>query len=522
MSNPRKREHIDDLQPLTDLAAAGYTPIEIARELGCSAKAVAEWLAQAALPHASNAGDALTPGEREELNLLRREVQRLQTERDFVESEAKRREAAVREDERKLALAIEGSGTGVWDRNAVTGEIYYSPGWKAILGYEEWELGNTIEESYTRLHPDDLAYVKEKIQGHFDRKTENYSVEHRIRCKDGSYKWISSRGRVVSRDADGKPLRMVGTTTDITNLRTLATDLQNNVDLITNLTNAVSGLLFQYRLSREGLASFSYVSQGVDDIYELTPQQLAADASLVYAVIHPDDLPRYRTSFEESALSLKPWHLEYRVVLPRQGLCWRQGDARPQRLQDGSIVWHGLITDVTERKHVETELQEFASIDFLTQLPNRRHFIGRMQEELTRIQCLQTSQTAVLMCDLDHFKRVNDSFGHAVGDLVLKHFAGILGEVLRKSDIVGRVGGEEFAVVLPGASGTDAHSFAQRLQKRIAQFPMIHEGRSIEVTVSIGIAAMSTADNTADAPLSRADTALYHAKANGRNRIECL
>jgi PAS domain S-box-containing protein len=112
-----------------------------------------------------------------------------------------------REEARKLSLAIAGSGTGVWDRNVVTGEISYSPGWKALLGYSESELTTRIEDAYTRLHPDDLDYVRAAMQDHFDGKTDSYEVEHRIRCKDGSYKWICSRGKVISRDAAGRAPR---------------------------------------------------------------------------------------------------------------------------------------------------------------------------------------------------------------------------------------------------------------------------------------------------------------------------
>src|SRR5438132_6807649 len=101
-----------------------------------------------------------------------------------------RAEQMLRESETRMALAIEGSGTGIWDRNIPAGEIHYSAGWKAILGYTDAEISNRIEESYTRVHPEDLAYVQAAIKAHFAQKTECYAVEHRIRCKDGSYKWI--------------------------------------------------------------------------------------------------------------------------------------------------------------------------------------------------------------------------------------------------------------------------------------------------------------------------------------------
>lgn len=441
-------------------------------------------------------------------------------ERAQVETWIENAEKALIESETRMALAIEGSGTGIWDRNVLTDEIHYSAGWWSILGYADAELSNHIEESYTRVHPDDLAYVQEAIQDHFNQKTENYMVEHRIRCKDGHYKWISSRGKVVSRDADGKPLRMIGTTTDISALRTLSDRLQQSVDLISNLTNEVPGLVYQYRLLPSGLAYFPYASGGIRDIYELAPRQVALNASLVDAVIHPDDLPAYRASLEASAASLSPWHLEYRVILPKQGLRWRRGDARPRRLPDGSVVWHGFITDATDHKSVEIELQEFATTDFLTKLPNRRYFMAQMEQELARIRSLASTGTAVLMCDLDHFKAINDRYGHAVGDRVLKLFATILREELRKSDTVGRVGGEEFAVVLPGVGTTEASAFARRVQKRVARSPLRVGDEAILVTVSIGISVMKATDADAEASLFRSDGALYRAKAGGRNRIE--
>jgi diguanylate cyclase (GGDEF)-like protein/PAS domain S-box-containing protein len=437
-------------------------------------------------------------------------------ERDAAEA----RIAAAESSKTTMTLAIEGSGTGIWDRNVPDGTIDYSEGWKAILGYAGPEVGRRIEDSYRRVHPDDLAYVQATMHAHFENKTDSYEVEHRLRCKDGSYKWVSSRGKVVSRDADGKALRMIGTTTDITALRALSERLQQSVDLITNLTNQVPGLVYQYRLMPNGDAFFPYASEGIREIYELTPEQVADSVEPVQRLIHPDDFPNYATSLRASAAGLVPWHAEYRVVLPRQGLCWRQADARPHRLPDGGTLWHGFITDITERKRIELELHEFATIDFLTQLPNRRCFMGCMGEELARTRRFGRAGAAVLMCDLDHFKLINDSHGHATGDLVLRHFADILRNELRAIDTAGRVGGEEFAVVLSGADVDAARIFAARVQKKLADTPSMKGGQAIALTVSIGIAMMNADDTGPDLALSRSDKALYLAKKNGRNRIE--
>lgn len=444
----------------------------------------------------------------------------LASERQLAQVRIKKIEKLLFEGYARMSLAIDGSGTGIWDRNISTGEMHYSTGWKALFGYAEEEISNRIEDSYLRVHPDDLTGVQSTIQAHFERRSETYAVEHRIRCRDGSYKWASSRGKVVSRDSQGNALRMIGTTTDVTAMHELSDRLKQGMDLLTSLTNEVPGLVYQYRRSARGESLFSYVSEGIRDIYELTPEQVTADCGLIDALIHPDDLAGYTASIDASAISLRPWHLEYRVVLPRQGLRWRQGDARPRRMADGSTLWHGFITDVTERKTIEMELQEFATIDFLTRLPNRRHFMACMENELARIKRDEETRAAVLMCDLDHFKIINDRFGHATGDLVLKNFANILQEALRKSDTVGRIGGEEFAVVLSGAGLEEATSFARRVQDCLSKTPLVQGAEIIAVTVSIGITVMQVSDDNAGASLSRSDMALYRAKELGRNRIE--
>ncbi|UCJ19109.1 diguanylate cyclase [Pseudomonas sp. MM211] len=451
---------------------------------------------------------------------------------DIAESAANlleqiRREAAACQasetllaEESRMALAIQGSGTAIWDRDVVTGEIHYSTAWKALLGYAEDEVSNRITDSYERVHPDDLSYVQQALQAHLRGHTESYEVEHRLRCRDGNYKWVCSRGKVVTRDESGNALRMLGTTTDITALRELSERLQRSVELITRLTDQVPGMVFQFRSLPNGKGHITYASAGVYDMFEVTREQIQQDPEILHALVHPDDVAIYQKARKQAEHELSTWHIEYRVLLPRQGLRWRLGEARPQREADGSIFWHGVVTDITERKRIESELQEFASLDGLTQLANRRVFMGYLETELARIQRGDVGVSSLLMCDLDHFKRVNDKWGHAIGDQALRHFSRILREQLRKSDLAGRVGGEEFAVVLSGAGLIQARDFACRVQHCLKDEPLFIGDQQIRLTLSIGIALLDRQDTTPDTALCRSDAALYRAKKNGRNRIE--
>lgn len=429
--------------------------------------------------------------------------------------------AQHRENERRLALAVTGSGTGVWDRDVLSGEIHYSSAWKSLLGYTDDEIGSRIEDAYARVHPDDLDYVQGTMRNHFEGRTDSYEVEHRLRHKDGHYIWVCSRGKVVEHDAAGNALRMLGTTTDISALRGMAEQLRESVQLLTDLTNEIPGMVFQFRRLADGTGVFPYVSAGVMDIYGKLPEQVQNDTSILRDLVHPDDMPAYLASLEASATTMRPWRHEYRVQLPEHGVVWRQGNAQPKRLEDGSLIWHGFITDITERKRIEAELQLMATTDYLTQLPNRGHFMHLIEAELGRVQRCMERSAAILMCDIDHFKAINDRWGHAVGDEALRHFAGILGREIRRIDFAGRMGGEEFAVVLGDADIASAEIFARRLQQQLADQPLMQGSQRIPLTISIGVATLEAGDASAEAPLSRSDTALYRAKEKGRNRIEC-
>lgn len=420
-----------------------------------------------------------------------------------------------------LSLAVTNSGTGIWDRDVRSGFITYSSGWKAILGYRDDEIGNRIEDSYTRVHPDDLAMVCAAIEDHFQQRTAMYEVRHRLRCKDGSYKWVLSRGKVVARDEHGAPLRMAGVTTDISDIVALSDELRHSVELLTNLTDEVPGLVYQYCETSDGQACFPYASAGIADIFGATPQQAAAGAAAVEAAIHPDDLPAYRASLAASAATLLRWHLEFRVLTGHGGERWCQGDARPRRQPDGGTLWHGYVSDITERKQIERKLRDAAATDFLTGLPNRRQVMGHMEQELARIQRELDAVATVLMFDLDHFKAVNDSYGHAVGDEVLRAFAAQAQAILRNADIIGRWGGEEFLLLLPETPPGEPTVGVARLRAHLAATEVCSQLPGLRVAFSSGFARYAEGEPI-DQTIERADRALYAAKSAGRNQSVVL
>jgi PAS domain S-box-containing protein len=140
-------------------------------------------------------------------------------EREVVEPRTA--EEALRESEQRWQFALEGAGDGVWDWNAQTNEVFYSHQWKTMLGYEDDEIGNTLDEWDKRVHPEDKERCYADVQGRFRGETPVYQNEHRILCKDGAYKWILDRGKVIQWMEEGKLLRVIGTHTDITDRKRL-------------------------------------------------------------------------------------------------------------------------------------------------------------------------------------------------------------------------------------------------------------------------------------------------------------
>ena len=170
----------------------------------------------------------------------------------------------------------------------------------------------------------------------------------------------------------------------------------------------------------------------------------------------------------------------------------------------------------------EAKLQSLATTDFLTELDNRRSFMEKMDHEMARLQRNPEALIAVLLMDLDHFKRVNDTCGHVAGDVVLRHVSAVIRDSLRYVDLAGRFGGEEFIVLLPDTGPEGAQVFAERVRQDVEQSTIEWEGQTLRVTISIGLTLLDAGDNSVEMAIKRADTALYTAKANGRNRVEQL
>lgn len=292
--------------------------------------------------------------------------------------------------------------------------------------------------------------------------------------------------------------------------------LRDGLEFLEKLSANVPGIMYQFRRRPDGSLHFPYVSPGVS-VFGLDRERLAEDGTPLFALGHPDDTRQTREKIERSAVELSPWRSQFRMRLADGGERWYEGRSVPERLADGSTVWHGYFVDIQEQKDAEARIRHLALHDALTDLPNRTVFDSHLAAELATAK-RNKEGFGLLFLDLDGFKEVNDRYGHGFGDEVLKQVAGRLRTALRQSDLIARIGGDEFVVLLRRVSlRDDAERVAGKIHA-VLEAPFELDTHRIACGTSIGIALYPQHGEDAVALVARADQAMYRAKAEGRGR----
>ena len=313
---------------------------------------------------------------------------------------------------------------------------------------------------------------------------------------------------------------------DVTEKVKTEIELASQVAILNKLTQNVPGVIYQYRVYPNGKACFPYASDTIYDVYEVKPEDVLHDDQAVLDILHHDDMDMIISSIQKSARTMNDWKLIYRVNLPTRGLRWLEGHAKPEKLDDGSILWHGYINDITKRKEAEKllleqqeTLQYQAHYDQLTDLPNRVLLLDRLEQAIEKAK-RNTSKIAVLFIDLDHFKEINDSLGHDIGDIVLTIVTQRLTKLIRSEDTISRLGGDEFTVVLEDLEhSVDVTLIANKILHSLSKSMNINE-QELYISSSIGISIYPDDGLDCKSLLKFADSAMYKAKGEGRNNFQ--
>jgi len=282
---------------------------------------------------------------------------RSQTEGDYIYAAARNITDKIVQNEKielqkdKLNWIIEGTDAGTWEWDILTDITVFNDKWAGMLGYTLEELLPTTKKTLEKLiHPKDLEIVERNLKKHFNGETQYYDAEFRMRHKKGHWVWINGRGKITAWTKAKNPLKIFGTHLNITKRKEKEKQLEDAQALIKNLTDQVPGIIYQLKLSPNRQRSIPYASKGIYELYEVSPKAVIKDATKVFNRIHPDDYDQVIHSIEVSAKNLSVWRNIHRVILPEQGEKWLEAEAIPEKLEDGSIIWHGSIRDITNKK----------------------------------------------------------------------------------------------------------------------------------------------------------------------------
>ena len=473
-----------------------------------------------------------------------------------------RAEQALRETQQRYALALEAASDGMWFHDLVNDQVSFSNHWKEVLGYSDDEMENDVDTLLKLMHPGDIGRYKVALQAHLERRVP-LSLEVRLRPKEGDYRWFNLRTQAAW-DDHGVALHMAGAATDITARKAaenetkrlseqqslLVIDLKQQKDELSklremaDLIQSCTNLPEAYRIVGSFAQTLFSAASGA--VYMLNASRNLAEATTNWGnipsneeVFQPEDcwaLRRTKVNLVDTQHStLKCGHVHDTIQggylclpLSAQGETFGVLHLRDtavsgaQRLSNrGSLI--ELFAEQAALALGNLKLRETLRLqsirDPLTGLFNRRYLEETLAREERRAARAHTP-IGIIVFDVDHFKKLNDNFGHDAGDAVLRALGSLLQTHVREGDIACRYGGEEFVIALPGASLAITTERAEALRKLTEKLPALLSGRSPgEVTISLGAAAYPDHGISWQEAIGAADKALYKAKHNGRNRV---
>lgn len=426
---------------------------------------------------------------------------------NFAHEERRREtEKAMRESEMRLRLALAASKQGIYDLDLQTGKRTYNREYVEMLGYNMEGFHEDADTFFEQIHPADRAVWLSNYNGYFSGDLPDFRIEFRMRTADGGWKWILSMGAVVEDDDEGKPLRFIGTHTDISERKAHEDRMRLSASVFESSNEAIVITDADLNIISVNNAFTSVTGYASEEVCGKHVRLLQSDR---HDATYYDAMWRQINEYGQ-------W----------QGELWdrrKNGEIYPTlaaisvvRNETGVVTHYvGISADITQNKHAEERIQQLAYYDALTGVPNRLLLQDRAQRALAQAQ-RDGTELALLFIDLDRFKTINDSLGHKIGDLLLQEVAGRLKKIVRDTDTVSRLGGDEFLILLSVEGVDGAARIARRLLVTVSE-PYEIGGHSLRITCSIGISVFPKDSTSFEELFKNADVAMYKAKGSGRD-----
>ena len=411
----------------------------------------------------------------------------------------RRYQQKLEQSEERLRLSLWGSGDELWDWNIESGELFRSSSW--LNPVAQSPHSQDFPPNKQQIHPQDVERVTRLLQEHFEGKSAYFEATYRIKTANHSWTWVLDRGKAVAFSDKGKPSRMTGTLKNIHQLKQTEEQLQLFARCLHNISDAVV------------ICDTDFV------ILDVNPSFSQITGKTREAVLNQRfELTLYPSRFMQNIRQQLHYHGNWKGEIQEQrpnGELY-QAELNIDQIKDeqGHVSqFVAVFSDITERKLREAELSRLANSDTLTGLPNRSVFMQRLTDLVSG-----NTEHALLVFDLDNFKKINDSLGHELGDSLLCQLSARLINHSHYQDKLYRLGGDEFALLLEQTNDLPfITSLAKELLNQINQPIQINQ-HELVITSSIGIVLFPDDGNDPQALLRNADTAMYHAKSQGANR----
>ena len=401
-------------------------------------------------------------------------------------------------------------GMWYWDLENAENEWMSQKFWET-LGYDPLERKHLASEWQDIIFQEDLKVALQNFQKHCADATYPYDQIVRYKHKNGSTVWIRCRGLAI-RDENGKAIRMLGAHSDITRLKQAENEIRNLSDEYERVFNGTQDAMFligvtdnnQFRYIRNNLTHQLKTGITLEQLRNKTPQELLGSelGDKVAENYQRCVTRKHAITYEEEldlGKSTRIWLTTLTPIVKDENISYIVGSSE----------------DITERKRLELELENSANYDKLTKIPNRRLLFEKLKKMLIENK-RDGNQFAIMFIDLDGFKAINDNYSHEVGDKVLITVAERLLECIRESDVVARMGGDEFVIILRNIKSKDnVGEIAQKVHLTLKE-NMYLDQQQCNVDSSIGIALYPENGVDPDTLLRNADTAMYAVKKNGK------
>ncbi|SHJ59620.1 PAS domain S-box-containing protein/diguanylate cyclase (GGDEF) domain-containing protein [Geosporobacter subterraneus DSM 17957] len=447
----------------------------------------------------------------EDLSSAHEELLAMDEELNQQFDELEKHRDALMVSNQRYELAVEGANDGIWDWDLKNDVYFVSARWKKALGYTEGELPNQYDSWKELIHPEDQRAVLYKIRDYLESRTGSYEDTYRIRCRNGNYRWILSRGKAIWHE-EGQAIRAAGSHTDITSYMELQALLHKEKELYRSIINGAAVFIL-------GLSTDAKIIEFNPYAEEITGYRKDEVLGLRwFDLFIPSEKRTHTDEIVQKILKGEIVRNQENEVITKDGrrldVLWNNNAIYDNQGNVLGIIAMG--TDITQRKLMEKELFSLAYYDELTGLPNRKIFKNHLEEIIGQAQNKQ-QRFALLYLDLDNFKKINDTLGHAYGDRLLKKIASALGQTAQGEERVYRLGGDEFGIVIPNMmNAIEFHKQIIAIMEIISRVWVI-EGQELFITASMGIAVFPEDGQDAQTLLKNADTAMYVSKDRSKN-----